>query len=469
MRSPRSGRSSNSSRRSWPTSTSSCATNADRDRCGGCGPGCPRAVPGRSSSSRCTSRVRVINGPSPSSCATGSSPATSCARDRLFEAAEESTRLRVPSSTPGPPSCGGSAERPRSPARRRPPPSWSRPRPISPPPRRCGRRRPRSSTRPARRCGRCWRCRNRGPLTGQRDYPLRPAIGVKIDNSDRGPTPDRPDQGRRRLRHHRGGRHHPVPGHVPVPGRRRASARSVRPARRTSRSWPATTRPSSPTPAATTGCWPPCKVAPMTSLTEASAPRARSSATRAGWPPTTCSRRPRTSTRASGSQAGVPNPQFIFRKRRRSRRRRAGRWAGCRSTSGSRPCTYRGTAPLGSRHRRRTDPGHDRRPGLSRRTSIVQFTNYATSPADAESPDALTVGQGDAWIFTDGKVIEARWARSGIATSPVQYIDAGGKQIPSPPARPGWSLPRPGNAVLSLSGPNVGCRRRSVAPRETST
>ena len=42
---------------------------------------------------------------------------------------------------------------------------------------------------------------------------------------------------------------------------------------------------------------------------------------------------------------------------------------------------------------------------------VVQFVNYRPSPADRRSPEAVTVGEGDAWIFTDGKLTFARWSR----------------------------------------------------------
>jgi hypothetical protein len=53
-----------------------------------------------------------------------------------------------------------------------------------------------------------------------------------------------------------------------------------------------------------------------------------------------------------------------------------------------------------------------------------------------------------AWVLTDGKVIEARWAR-GIATSPVQFLDAANEQIPLTPGQTWIEMPQPGSASVA--------------------
>lgn len=78
---------------------------------------------------------------------------------------------------------------------------------------------------------------------------------------------------------------------------------------------------------------------------------------------------------------------------------------------------------------------------------IVQFTNYAISPADADSPDAVTVGSGEAWILTAGQLIVARWARA-TAIAPILYTDATGVSIPITPGRTWIALPRPGSGTV---------------------
>jgi hypothetical protein len=53
---------------------------------------------------------------------------------------------------------------------------------------------------------------------------------------------------------------------------------------------------------------------------------------------------------------------------------------------------------------------------------VVQFTDY---PAESEGQ---TVGQGDAWVFADGKVARGRWNRPQ-REQPAQYVDAAGNPI----------------------------------------
>ena len=42
---------------------------------------------------------------------------------------------------------------------------------------------------------------------------------------------------------------------------------------------------------------------------------------------------------------------------------------------------------------------------------VVLETDYTISAADAESPEAVSVGTGRAWVFSDGKVAEGTWSR----------------------------------------------------------
>jgi hypothetical protein len=65
---------------------------------------------------------------------------------------------------------------------------------------------------------------------------------------------------------------------------------------------------------------------------------------------------------------------------------------------------------------------------------VVQFVNYRPSPADARSPEAVTVGEGDAWIFSDGKLTFARWSRPDVS-KPAVFTDAGGQPVLLSPGR----------------------------------
>lgn len=284
----------------------------------------------------------------------------------------------------------------------------------------------------------------RSPLTGAADYPLRPAIGIKIDNS----YDARPQTGLTKA---------DVVYDIIVEGgitrylamfQSQDAARigPVRSARTSDISIMAGyNRPIFAYSGGNDGVLAAVRVSPMVSMTEASTPRAfvRDEGRIAPF-------NLYTSTAAlygQGGDAGIPNPQFVFRA------------VGAPSALGRPVSTVTiniGFETVSYRWNGRSwdrftggEPTEDTTAGqVSPQNVIVQFTNYATSPADAESPDALTVGQGEAWVLTDGKLIEARWAR-GIATSPVQYLDATNTQIPLTPGQTWVELPRPGSASVS--------------------
>ena len=79
-------------------------------------------------------------------------------------------------------------------------------------------------------------------------------------------------------------------------------------------------------------------------------------------------------------------------------------------------------------------------------TVIVQFTRYGVSPADANSPEAIATGTGDAWIFTEGRVIEGTWTKPKARNATV-YRDADGAEIELLPGRVWVELPPPGDAT----------------------
>ena len=59
---------------------------------------------------------------------------------------------------------------------------------------------------------------------------------------------------------------------------------------------------------------------------------------------------------------------------------------------------------------------------------IVLWIEYGHSPADPRSPDGGTIGNGDAVVFTNGKMIEAKWARND-RLKPIELTDAAGAPI----------------------------------------
>ena len=60
---------------------------------------------------------------------------------------------------------------------------------------------------------------------------------------------------------------------------------------------------------------------------------------------------------------------------------------------------------------------------------IVQFTTYAPTQyrdrADSEVDEANTVGSGDAWILSDGKIVRGHWSRATDADITTYTDDTG--------------------------------------------
>jgi hypothetical protein len=75
---------------------------------------------------------------------------------------------------------------------------------------------------------------------------------------------------------------------------------------------------------------------------------------------------------------------------------------------------------------------------------IIQFVDY---DINGGIPDGQLLGQGTAWVLTDGQLIEGRWVKL-TAESPTQYLDAGNAPIRLTPGRTWVSLPKPDNATV---------------------
>lgn len=81
---------------------------------------------------------------------------------------------------------------------------------------------------------------------------------------------------------------------------------------------------------------------------------------------------------------------------------------------------------------------------------VVLFTEYVTSAADPISPQALTVGAGDAWVLTDGKLVEGQWVRGSDLESWV-VVDPNGEPIPLTPGQTWIALPQYGEADFTTA------------------
>jgi hypothetical protein len=82
----------------------------------------------------------------------------------------------------------------------------------------------------------------------------------------------------------------------------------------------------------------------------------------------------------------------------------------------------------------------------------ILYTEYAASPADPRSPDAQTVGTGEATVFLgDGTVVQGTWSRD-VATAPYTIVDTAGQPILFTPGRTWIALPTPGTAGFLDAG-----------------
>ena len=86
-------------------------------------------------------------------------------------------------------------------------------------------------------------------------------------------------------------------------------------------------------------------------------------------------------------------------------------------------------------------PHMDKTHGRIGATNVVVIgTDYRPSPADARSPEAITVGSGPVYVFSDGKFVAGRWQRNN-AVFPLEFVDDDGEPIAL----------RPGNTWIELN------------------
>ena len=82
---------------------------------------------------------------------------------------------------------------------------------------------------------------------------------------------------------------------------------------------------------------------------------------------------------------------------------------------------------------------------------VIMFVPYRKSAADPISPEAVTVGQGEAWVLTNGGVVKGTWSRPD-PSKPAVLRDAGGQEIGLTPGRTWVELAQAGDAVLIPAG-----------------
>jgi hypothetical protein len=80
---------------------------------------------------------------------------------------------------------------------------------------------------------------------------------------------------------------------------------------------------------------------------------------------------------------------------------------------------------------------------------VVQFVPYTASAfvdvSGARSPEAEMVGEGEAWVFSDGKLVRGRWSRPSLGAV-TAFTDAAGQPIQMTPGQTFVELvPAPGS------------------------
>jgi hypothetical protein len=81
---------------------------------------------------------------------------------------------------------------------------------------------------------------------------------------------------------------------------------------------------------------------------------------------------------------------------------------------------------------------------------VVQFTNYEGGVGNPIA-EGVTVGEGEVWVFTDGKVIKGRWTRPA-KERPAKYVDGSGKAIKLLPGKT-WVHLLPLGAAVDVTAP----------------
>ena len=82
---------------------------------------------------------------------------------------------------------------------------------------------------------------------------------------------------------------------------------------------------------------------------------------------------------------------------------------------------------------------------------VVQFVDYrdsgAVDTAGSSVPEAVVIGDGEAWVFTDGKVVIGRWWKPEPG-APTSFTDAAGQPIGLTPGTTWMAIIPPGTATI---------------------
>jgi hypothetical protein len=120
------------------------------------------------------------------------------------------------------------------------------------------------------------------------------------------------------------------------------------------------------------------------------------------------------------------------------------------SSAGSAPVDYRWNGQGWARNQNGTPHVDAAGVQIAPANVIVQFTPYISSGVNDQFgkpiPEANMVGEGDAWVLTDGGLVVGRWHKPAL-DAVTTYTDVDGNPILLTPGRTWVALPPPGDAV----------------------
>jgi hypothetical protein len=83
---------------------------------------------------------------------------------------------------------------------------------------------------------------------------------------------------------------------------------------------------------------------------------------------------------------------------------------------------------------------------ITAKNVVVLVTEYGQSAADSRSPEARTVGSGELFVYTNGRVVHGRWDRPDVNRPPT-LVDDAGAPVPLSPGQTWVELPRSGSTT----------------------
>ena len=154
---------------------------------------------------------------------------------------------------------------------------------------------------------------------------------------------------------------------------------------------------------------------------------------------------------AAPEEAGTPPAQFVFRGSDDDLADDARVVSGVDVDYGGIQASYRWDADTDGWSRSQHDEPHVDVDGvqIAPENLIVQFIDYGRSPADPRSPEAQLLGEGEAWIFTDGHLVEGLWSRAE-PTDVTRFTTPDGAEIALTPGRTWVALPRTGGDMATV-------------------